>query len=351
MAREANNLSTDEKPIGFFLTGAGAMSSLMSMANASSSDSHAPSGSVTPAVAVLYGDVYRFVARLAWAARGGEALPLDGMDTLAGRLVATLDGEEGEGLFWYAHGRIGGGEDRLIHWVNVTILSARLGIALGWDEAELLLLARAGLCYDVGIARVPVAVLASTGPLSPQERALVQAHAAEGAALLKAALPGAEDVARIIEQHHEREHGRGYPGGLRGATIYPAAKVLGLLDVYEALMRPRPDRPAQSACEALRTLLRTREGAFEPRLLRALVNELSCFPPGTHVELTSGDAGVVIGVTSGAPLRPQVQVLANRWGKALRLPRVVDLAQERLLTITRVLEEAQLWRHQSLRSL
>ncbi len=327
------------------------MNSLASMANASISDSHAPSASVAPAVAVLYGDVYRFVARLAWAARGGEALPLDGLDALAARLISTLNGKEGEALFLYAHGRIGGGEDRLIHWVNVTILSVRLGIALGWDEADLLLLARAGLCYDVGIVRVPVTVLASPGPLSPEEHARMQAHAAEGAALLKAALPEAEDMARIIEQHHEREHGRGYPRGLRGASIHPAAKVLGLLDVYEALMRPRPDRPAQSACEALRTLLRTRGGAFEPRLLRALVNELSCFPPGTHVELASGDAGVVIGVTSGSPLRPQVQVLANRLGKALRPPRVVDLAQERLLAITRVLEEAQLWRNQSLRSL
>jgi HD-GYP domain-containing protein (c-di-GMP phosphodiesterase class II) len=107
------------------------------------------------------------------------------------------------------------------------------------------------LFYDVGKLRVPLGTLDKSGPLTSREYEFVRTHTVLGEELVsRVRFPW--DIRPIIRSHHERLDGAGYPDGLRGDAIPVAAQIVGLLDVYRALLSPRPGRPAMTHAEALR---------------------------------------------------------------------------------------------------
>ncbi len=101
----------------------------------------------------------------------------------------------------------------------------------------------AGLLHDVGKIVVPAEILAKPGRLSTTEMDLVRGHAAASAALI-AGIEFGGPVAAIVNQHHGRLDGSGYPQGLSGENILPEARILAVADVVEAMSSHRPYRPA-----------------------------------------------------------------------------------------------------------
>lgn len=142
------------------------------------------------------------------------------------------------------------------HVAACALVSLELGRALGWGGAGLERLALAALLHDVGKLALPAALLAKPGALSAGERQLVERHAELGARLLEetglAELGLAADVAF---HHHEWWNGAGYPHGLAGEDIPWAARIVCVVDVWDALRRERSYRlclDEASALEALR---------------------------------------------------------------------------------------------------
>jgi HD-GYP domain-containing protein (c-di-GMP phosphodiesterase class II) len=109
------------------------------------------------------------------------------------------------------------------------------------------------LFYDIGKLRVPLGTLDKSGPLTNREFEFVRTHPVLGEELLgRVRFPW--DIRPIIRSHHERLDGGGYPDGLRGDAIPLSAQVVGLVDVYRALLSPRPGRPAMTQTETLREM-------------------------------------------------------------------------------------------------
>jgi response regulator RpfG family c-di-GMP phosphodiesterase len=130
--------------------------------------------------------------------------------------------------------------------------------------------------HDIGKIGLPDQVLCKPGALDAAERALVETHPLIGDRLLEAlgqehgkSLTFLRMASAIVRHHHERYDGRGYPDGLRGAIIPPAARLVAVADVYDALRRERPHKPALSHDAACRILLEQSSGQFDPDLLRA----------------------------------------------------------------------------------
>jgi putative two-component system response regulator len=147
-----------------------------------------------------------------------------------------------------------------------------LGKALGVDEAMVKALWLGGFLHDLGKIAVPDRILLKKGPLSAEERSTLETHPIIGANLVRD-LRTLDDVRPIIRYHHERFNGSGYPDGLRGEEIPLGARIMAVVDVYDALCTARPYKPALSHEEAVDILLReTDTGSWDPQLVETFLD-------------------------------------------------------------------------------
>src|ERR1700694_1249030 len=148
-----------------------------------------------------------------------------------------------EGKDPYTHG----------HCERLAEYSARLGEQLNLPEEQLVALRRAGIVHDVGKVAIPDAILLKPGRLTPEEWTIIREHSVIGERIC-APLKSFRLVLPIIRHHHEKLDGSGYPDGLRGDAIPVTARVLQIVDVYDALTTDRPYKKAFSVTDALQTM-------------------------------------------------------------------------------------------------
>lgn len=135
------------------------------------------------------------------------------------------------------------------HSRGVAALAAEAARRFGLPEAEVTTLRRAGLVHDLGRLGVPNTIWDKQGPLTTAELERVMLHPYLGERVL-AGSPGLRPLGAIAAQHHERLDGSGYPRGLSGEQLGPAARILAAADAYHAMTEPRPHRPAREPEEA-----------------------------------------------------------------------------------------------------
>lgn len=116
-----------------------------------------------------------------------------------------------------------------------------------------------------------------------------------------------------VLHHHERLDGSGYPHGLRGDDIPHLARLLGIVDIYTAMLRPRTYRDAVPARMALRNIFLERGKQVDEALATLLIKELGVYPPGTLVRLANDEIGVVLH-RGGDAAHPQVSRLMTAEG-------------------------------------
>src|SRR5712664_3934118 len=148
-----------------------------------------------------------------------------------------------EGKDPYTHG----------HCERLSDYSARLGEHLRLSDEQLVALRRAGVVHDVGKIAVPDAILLKPSSLTADEWKLIKEHPVVGERIC-APLKSFRFVLPIIRHHHEKFDGSGYPDGLRGEEIPVTARVLQVVDVYDALTTDRPYKKAFSITDALQTM-------------------------------------------------------------------------------------------------
>jgi putative two-component system response regulator len=169
-------------------------------------------------------------------------------------------------------------EDHQSVVLSLAELAYRVAQETGLTPAECDALQMAGLLHDIGKVGIPIALWNKAGALSPEEREAVRTHPGEGEGLCRP-LKTVSGVLPFIRHHHERWDGQGYPDGLKGEDIPYGARVLAVVDAYEALTSDRAHRRRVEPAEALAVLEReTAEGRWDPKvfaLLAALVTRPS----------------------------------------------------------------------------
>jgi putative two-component system response regulator len=154
------------------------------------------------------------------------------------------------------------------HSERLATSAVKLGLNVGLSNDQVEALRVAGIVHDVGKVAVPDSVLLKAGPLTPQETAIMRRHPVEGERIC-APLKSFRRVLPIIRHHHERLDGSGYPDGLRGDAIPLPARILQIVDIYDALTTDRPYREAFTASQALATLYNEAErGWLDVELVR-----------------------------------------------------------------------------------
>jgi putative two-component system response regulator len=153
------------------------------------------------------------------------------------------------------------------HCERLSAYSARLADLLGLPEEQRQALVMGGILHDLGKVAVPDSILLKRGPLTQDEFAVIKQHPLIGERIC-APLKSFRNVLPIIRHHHERMNGSGYPDGLVGDNIPLAARILHVVDVYDALTTDRPYREALSAERALEIMCdEVRQGWLDGNLV------------------------------------------------------------------------------------
>ena len=163
------------------------------------------------------------------------------------------------------------------HCDRVCTLALRMGRACGMDDTALAQLALAARFHDIGKIGIPDAVLLKPGRLEEEEMAIMRSHPLRGERVFLAT--GRDDaaaVARLIRQHHEAWNGSGYPDGLHGEQIELGARILAIIDGYDAMITHRPYRAGMPRERVMDILEKEAGTRLDPTLVAQfaqLINE------------------------------------------------------------------------------
>ena len=154
------------------------------------------------------------------------------------------------------------------HAREVARLALLVGLEMGLSGLELDALELGALLHDVGKVGVPSEILAKPGPLEEEEYELVKRHPEIGARMLEP-VESLSSAIPAVRHHHENFDGTGYPGGLSGEGIPLAARIVGVADAFDVMVRGRRYRRPVTAEEALGELWRGSGARFDPRVVEA----------------------------------------------------------------------------------
>lgn len=158
------------------------------------------------------------------------------------------------------------------HCERLAAYAVTLGRALGVEERTLKALRLGGFLHDLGKVALPDGILLKPGPLDTEERTKMQTHPVVGAEMIRS-LRTLDDVHPIIRYHHERLDGSGYPEGLAGEAIPLGARIMAVVDVYDALRSERPYKAALPHARVIEVLRRESDaGYWDPRIVKTFTD-------------------------------------------------------------------------------
>lgn len=212
------------------------------------------------------------------------------------------------------------------HVVNICILAILVGLELGYDQYRLKELGTVALLHDVGMVHYQE-IISHAKKLNKEDFDKVKNHTLFAAKILSS-IKGIDDVVFVVaRQHHERMDGSGYPDGLKGDKIHEYSRIINILDTYEAMMHRRVYRAEFQARETIQDILKNKN-AYDPKLIKVLINKIGIFPIGSLVELNTKELARVVTLNCNNILRPVVKIITNCNGEECTEEKTVNLATE-----------------------
>lgn len=195
------------------------------------------------------------------------------------------------------------------HCINVSILCAAFGKRLGLLEGEIRSPALCGLLHDVGKSRIPVEILNKPGALTPKEFDIMRQHTTHGRSILMSTSHSLNAAVDVAFSHHERMDGQGYPRGLHAQQIPYFAKLVSLVDTYDAITSTRVYDKGRASMQALEIIHKHRGSQFDEVLADAFIQMIGVYPPGSIVEMLNGEVGIIVESHPKHKLKPKVLMI------------------------------------------
>jgi HD-GYP domain-containing protein (c-di-GMP phosphodiesterase class II) len=213
------------------------------------------------------------------------------------------------------------------HCLNVAKLGLHLGLASGLKHDELRELAVCGLLHDVGMFQIDESVFKKRTSLTDDEWAKVRSHPREGSILLAKEALLREVVSRVAYEHHERADGTGYPEGKKKEEIHVYARIINIVDTYEAMVSPRVHRLPVLPHEGMKVIMdEGASGMLDWDLVELFAKCMSLYPVGSYLRFYTGEVAVVVRPSPETATLPVVRIVADASRQMLRKPVLVDLS-------------------------
>lgn len=227
------------------------------------------------------------------------------------------------------------------HLVNVAILSIRVGMELGYNKSGVVKIGVGAFLHDIGMVKV-LPLAKKKRKLTKKEYSEVKKHPIYGAEILDESYKIESPAIYITHQQHERLNGTGYPRGIKNGDIDEYARIVGLVDTYEAMTHPRPYRKKFSPQRAMKEIVESSGDLFEWRIIKMLAKCLELYPVGSWVQLNTGEIGRVASIDENFPLRPVITIMFDENCKPLKKMKRIELMRCTQLYIKQSVDESNL---------
>lgn len=191
------------------------------------------------------------------------------------------------------------------HSVDVATMSMIVAKRYGFTKEQVYEIGIAGLLHDIGKSQIPNEVLNKAGKLTDEEFALMKQHTLLGYRILAEKKELSEDIKLGVLQHHEKTNGRGYPMGIEEDKINVFARIISVVDIYDALVTERPYKKPFSPRDAVEMIM-SMTGELDINVMRCFLESVILYPVGTDVPLSNGEMARVIENSPNYVLRPKV---------------------------------------------
>lgn len=228
------------------------------------------------------------------------------------------------------------------HLLNTAIFSILIGHLNKVEPKNLINLAVGSLLYDIGMTKIPQAIMLKTDKLTSRELNIIKLHTIYGYKILVKDSNFPSEIAAIALQHHEQFDGNGYPRKLKSNQIDLFSRIVGIADTFEAMTKKRIYRSEFISYEAMKNLLGQSKNKFDPKLLKTFLSNMSIYPITSLVKLNTNSIGMVIGAYKDKPLRPIIKIIIDEFGDRVPVDeeRFVDLTKMPDLYIINAVDES-----------
>ncbi|MCA9470556.1 MAG: DUF3391 domain-containing protein [Nitrospirales bacterium] len=207
------------------------------------------------------------------------------------------------------------------HSLSVGTLAVLLGRLIGFDDAQLQILGAAALLHDVGLVRLPPALLSPKNRQTPQAFAHYQSHPQLSLEIVRESSGLPDQVQQIVEAHHVLLDGTGYPDSLTPETVPMSSRLLRVVDEYDELLTGQQGLPPMSGKEALRTLYqRGQQGQLDQQFVTQFIAQVGIYPIYSLVELNTGERGIVTSHSQDNLLHPTILLIQDASRQAYHDP-------------------------------
>jgi len=216
-------------------------------------------------------------------------------------------------------------EHLFVHDLNVTIFTLLQAHAMGIEEGQLKAVGMSALLHDAGKLTISEEILKKKEKLTKEEKEEIELHPVKGGKLLLET-PGVDVMAaQVAFEHHMRFDMSGYPRKHYGKKTNPITMMVTIADVYDAIRSDRPYHAGMLPENTYDEMIKLSGTFFNPQLLEHFFRIIGVYPPGTFVELDTGEIALVVKESLVDMRRPQVEILYDKDGKKFPEPLVCNL--------------------------
>lgn len=212
----------------------------------------------------------------------------------------------------------------LEHSINCSVLSGIFCEFLGFDRDTIEQVSLGALLMDIGMSSQPEEIRNKTEQFSQNDWDVMKTHVEIGADLVAQCGDISDLSLCIIEQHHERVDGSGYPKGLVGDEISEFARIAAIVDAYDAMTSNRPHKNSITPTQALKRLTATEN--LDQELVKQFIQCIGVHPVGSLVRLKSGKLGIVSKLNPKDPVSPHVMTFYSVTSQHFNEVKRVDLS-------------------------
>ncbi|MDH5518449.1 MAG: HD domain-containing protein [Gammaproteobacteria bacterium] len=213
------------------------------------------------------------------------------------------------------------------HAINTCVLALTFGKWKNLDYPSLINLGTAALLHDIGETRLDDDLVSHKGKLKEAQFNQLKKHVNYSVEMLSSNAAINQKIIRLVQQHHERFDGSGYPYGLKGNEIDPLSQILGLSDLYDSMTSKTPFDSETAPTQVLKQLLESKDELFDSLIIKQFIKCIGIYPVGSLVKLSNGCIAIVHEISKQNSLQPKVRMIYNARREYLIHPLEINLAE------------------------